>query len=99
MLTTHLDVDVLVVSEVSSALKVIIQNKPTLIILDQDISRNDIKEVVKIIKSKWTDLLCMVLVNDDHNRQEIIEEGADLVVIKGLKGAKLVDTIKGLLGT
>ena len=37
LLTTHLDIDVLVVGEAASALKVIEKNNPAIVILDQDI--------------------------------------------------------------
>lgn len=97
LLTTHLDVDVLVVGEAASALKVIERHNPTLVILDQDIPGNPVSDLVQAIKNGWPKIICIVLVNDDQGRQEIIAAGADLVVIKGLPGGKLVTEIKRLL--
>jgi len=97
LLTVHLDVDVLVVGEISSALKVIERQYPALIILDQDISGNKITKLVHNIKTIWPEIICFVLVNDNQGRQKIIDAGADLIVIKGLPGPKLIGEIKRLL--
>ena len=96
LLTTHLDVDVLAVSKESSALKVIERNNPALVILDQDISGNT-TTIVHNIKTSWPEIICIVLVNNDQGRKKAVDTGADLVVIKGLPGAKLVAEIKRLL--
>jgi DNA-binding response OmpR family regulator len=98
LLTTHLEgVDVLVVSERSSALKVIDVQKPALVILDQDIPGNITALLVQKIKTNWPGICCLVLVNDDQYRRMTIDAGADLTVIKGLPGAKLIAEIKRLL--
>jgi len=97
LLTTHLDVDVLVVGEGSSALKIIERHNPTLIILDQDILGNSVAKIVHDVKTKWSEIICIVMVNDDGGRQSFKDTGADLVIIKGLPGAKLVAEIKKLL--
>ena len=97
LLTTHLDVDVLVVGEGSSALKVIERHTPALVILDHDLPGDTAPKIVHDIKTKWPEIICIVLVNDDQGRQKIINAGADLIVIKGLPGAKLIGEIKRLL--
>ena len=97
LLTTHLDVDVLVVGDGSSALKVIERNNPAMIILDQDIPGSTVTTLVHHIKTSWPEIRCLVLAKDDPSRQTLCDSGADLVVIKGLPGAKLVAEIKGLL--
>jgi len=97
LLTTHLDVDVLVVGNAASALKVIEKYHPALIIIDQDIPGETSISVVKNVKTMWPDIQCLVLANDDQGRQKLSEVGADLVVIKGLPGAKLVAEINSLL--
>ena len=98
LLTTHLDVDVLVVSKAASALKIIERNNPAMVILDQDIPEGRVTTLIHKIKISWPETHCIVLVNDDQARQKVIDAGADLIVIKGLPGAKLVAKIKGLLG-
>ena len=97
LLTTHLDVDVLVVSKAASALKIIERNNPAMIILDQDIPEGRVTTLIHKIKNSWSEIRCIVLVNDDQARQKIIDAGADLIVIKGLPGAKFIAEIKRLL--
>ena len=99
LLTTHLDVDVLVVGDGSSALKVIERNNPAMIILDQDIPGSTVTTLVHHIKTSWPEIICIVLVNDDQARPEIIDAGSDLIVIKGLPGAKLIEKIKQIIKT
>lgn len=97
LLTTHLDVDVLVVGDGSSALKVIERNNPAMIILDQDMPGSTVTTLMYHIKTSWPEIRCLVLVKDDQSRQTLLDSGADHVVIKGLPGAKLVAEIKRLL--
>lgn len=97
LLTVHLDVDVLVVSEGSSALKVIENQCSALVVMDQDIPGITAAMFVHNIKTIWPEIICIVLVNDGQGRQKIIDAGADLIVIKGLPGANLVAEIKRLL--
>ena len=97
LLITHLDVDVLVVGEATSALQAIRRHSPAVIILDQDIPGKTAAELVNDIKTGRPDIHCIVLVNDDQGRQELITTGVDLVVVKGLPGAKLVAAIKHLI--
>lgn len=49
------------------------------------------------IKSSWSDIRCVVLVNDDQGSQEMLDQGADLGIIKGMLGVKLVAKIEKLL--
>ena len=97
LLTSHLDVDVLAVSKLSSALKAIDRQKPSLVILDQDISRKEIAAAAKKIKTAWPEILCLVLVNDERGREVLVDSSVDLVLVKGLKGIDLVDMIRMLL--
>ena len=98
LLTSHLDLDVLVVSEIESAIKIIWTFNPSLIILDQNISKKDPVSLVSRIKNSWPEILCLVLVNDDASRQLLEQTDADLIIVKGLIGADLVKKIRILLG-
>jgi DNA-binding NarL/FixJ family response regulator len=97
ILTVHMDVDLLVVGAGSSALKVIERHHPALVIIDQDIPTTSAWILVENIKTNWPELPCVVLVNDDQSRQAFIKTGADLIVIKGMPGAKLIAEIKKLV--
>ena len=97
LLTSHLDLDVLVVSEIDSAIKIIGTFNPSLIILDQNISKENLISLVSRIKNSWPEILCLVLVNDDTSRQLLEQTDADLIIVKGLLGANLVKKIRSLL--
>ena len=98
LLTTHLHVDVLVVGEGSSALKVINHQKPAVVILDNNLPGKNGPKIIRDIKTNWPEIICIVLINDEEGRQAFLEMGADFITIKGLPGAKLVSEIERLLG-
>lgn len=97
LLTAHLEVDVLVTSERSSALKVIETQNPDMVILDHNLPSNTTLMIINQIQSSWPDIRCIVLVNDEEGRQNIQGAGSDLIVIKGFPGANLVAEIEKLL--
>lgn len=97
LLTTRLEVDVLVTAEESSAMKVIKRHNPAVVVLDQDLPYNTASMITQQIKSSWPDIRCVVLVNNDQGCQEMLDKGADLSVIKGLPGGKLVSEIEKIL--
>ena len=99
LLTTHLDVDVLVVGEADFASKVIERYNPALVILDQDTPGEMVPTLIKNIKPNWPQTRCLVLANDDDGRQALLDAGAEFVVIKGLSGAKLIDNVQKLLNS
>jgi len=99
LLTTHLDVDVLAVSEVDSAIKVIQRYEPALVILDQNISKKELVSIITEIKGRWPEIPCLVLVNDDQSKDHFDQAGADRVIVKGLLGSRLVEEIRLLLKT
>ena len=97
LLTTRLEVDVLVTGKESSAMKVIKRHHPALVILDQDLPYNTAPRIVQQIKSGWPDIRCVVLVNDEQGCQEMLDKGADLGAVKGFPGGKLVAEIEKFL--
>ena len=97
LLTSHLDLDVLAVSEIESALKVTESFRPTLIIIDQNISRKNPSAFLTRIKSNWPEIKYLLLVNDKQSQRELSASNANLVLVKGLRGATLIEEIKSLL--
>ena len=97
LLTARLEVDVLVTGEESSAMKVITRYNPALVILDHHLPGNSAPMIIKRIKSRIPEMRCVVLVNDEQERQKVVCTGADLIVIKGLPGGKLVTEIEKIL--
>ena len=67
LLTTRLEVDVLVTGEESSAMKVVERHTPAMVILDHDIPGKAAPMIVQKIKSSWSDICCVVLTNDDED--------------------------------
>lgn len=97
LLTTRLQVDVLVTAEGSSALIVIERHNPTLVIIDHDLPRKVAPMIIQNIKTSWPDVRCIILVNNEEDRQEVLDSGADLILVKGLPGVLLVAKIEKLL--
>ena len=97
LLTARLKVDVLVTGEESSALKVVERHNPALVILDHDLPYNTAPMIIQSVKANWPGIYCVVLVNDDEGRQEVQDKGADLILVKGLPGGKLVTEIEKFL--
>jgi DNA-binding NarL/FixJ family response regulator len=86
-----------VTGEESSAMKVIAKHNPTLVIVDHDLPSNAAPLIIQRIKSSWSAIRCIVLVNDDEGRQKVWGTGAELIVIKGLPGGKLITEIEKFL--
>jgi DNA-binding NarL/FixJ family response regulator len=97
LLTVLRDVEVLVAAEGPLALEVIKRHAPSLVILDNDLPGDAALLAATHIKVRWPDIRCLVLVNDEQQRQRVQESSADLVLIKGYPAAKLIATIEGLL--
>lgn len=94
LLTSHLDVDVLVIGEGSSALKVIEIHKPAMVILDDDLPNDTVPMIIQGVKSSYPDTATMVMVNDEVGRQKILDQGADLILLKGIAPVKLLSLIE-----
>ena len=73
LLKTHLDLDVLVVGEGSSALKVINHQNPAVVILDHNLPGNTGPKIIRDIKIDWPGIICIVLINDEQGRQSFLE--------------------------
>ena len=97
LLTTHMDADVLVTGKVSSALQVIERYKPVLVILDQDIQKENAPRIIQEIKMRWPEIRCVVLVNDEKRQGGFVDAGAEIIITKGFPGSKLIDEIKKVI--
>lgn len=94
LLTTHLDVDVLVIGKGSLALKVIDIHKPAMVILDDDLLNDTVPMIIQGVKSSCPDTATIVMVNDEFGRQKIFDQGADLILLKGIPPVKLLSLIE-----
>ena len=65
--------------------------------MDHGLPKNAAPMIIQRIKSTWSDIRCIVLVNEEQERQKVVCAGADLIIIKGLPGSKLVTEIEKFL--
>jgi DNA-binding NarL/FixJ family response regulator len=91
------DVEVLVAAEGPLALEVIERHTPSLVILDDDLPGEATPLSANQIKARWPEVRCLVLADDEQQRQRLQETSADLVLVKGYPAAKLKAAIEGLL--
>jgi DNA-binding NarL/FixJ family response regulator len=97
LLSLLCDVAVLVTAESSSALQAIEKYAPALVIMDFALPGEDLPKIVHLIKANLPTIPCLVLVDDEQQRQRAQNTGADLVLVKGYPAAKLLAAIEGLL--
>ncbi len=71
--------------------------RPELVLLDASLFDEDAWTAITKIKAEWSHTQCVVLVEDDQQRQSAQDAGADLVLNKGFPAAKLVALIEELL--
>ena len=80
-----------------SALRMIAEHPPALILLDVDLSGDGIQAVLRQIKTGWPQIQCIVLVNNSQQGQIISADGADAVLVKGFSVTALTETVAKLL--
>jgi DNA-binding NarL/FixJ family response regulator len=99
---------VLVAEEVNSALRMVENHQPALIILDMAERRKElvhdvgpcslkVQDVIKQIKTQWPHIHLIVLVEDIALQKEAETSGADSALLKGFSAQKLVALIEDLL--
>ena len=86
---------VLVAEDFVSALRMIDNHQPALIILDASLLK--VQDVVKQIKNQWPDIRLLVLVEDVIQQKKAQESGADSVLIKGYSPQKLIAIVESLI--
>ena len=71
--------------------------QPDLVLLDASFPGDEIWPALRQIKAEWSQTWSIVLVEDTRQQQQAEAAGADLVLLKGFRAAKLVAAIEGLL--
>jgi DNA-binding NarL/FixJ family response regulator len=92
MTTTPQISAVLVAEEASLVLRIVKDHRPALIVLDMDFP--DAQLLLNQIKSSWSFIRCILLVESADQKREV--ENADAVLIKGFTAEKLFGTIEDL---
>ena len=71
--------------------------QPALVLLDYDLPDDELRTVLGRIKAAWPQARCLVLLDDEQDRRRAEEAGADVVLVKGIRAATILETIEGLL--
>ena len=80
-----------------SAMHLVADESPELIILDFDLPREDMVALLARIKAHSPRSRCLALAEHAEQREAAQGAGADLFLIKGLLASELLNSVKGLL--
>ena len=86
------------VANAPKALQIIHVQCPTLVLLDVNLIRGRIQELLEQIKVECPRCRFIVLIDEAHQREEAESAGAEAVLLKGCPTGKLCETISSLLG-
>jgi DNA-binding NarL/FixJ family response regulator len=81
----------------SSALRMITERQPALVLLDTNLPGEMFFTLLKRIKGNGCRSRCLVLADNVQQRQEAQAAGADAALVKGFPAVELFETIEGLL--
>ncbi len=79
------------------ALTTLTKHRPTLALLDFDLSDDNPLATLEQIKARQPKIWCAVLVDNEHEQQLAKTAGADVVLMKGVLAARFLTTIEELL--
>jgi DNA-binding NarL/FixJ family response regulator len=85
------------VEDTPSALQVVTEHNPDLVLVDTNLSGNGVLHIPRQIKAMEAQSRCLILADNIQQQREAIIAGADAVLIKGAPAAKLFETIEELL--
>jgi DNA-binding NarL/FixJ family response regulator len=82
----------------ASALEMVSQYRPAVVILDTNISDNGVwMTVLKQVKAESPQTRCLVLIDATQKLQAAKSAGADVTLLKGFPAVELFESIEGLL--
>jgi len=84
-------------NDASSALEMVLEHRPHLVLLDMDLADNGAWKVLRQIKNDWPAIRCIALADDVPQQHECAAAGADVALVKGFPPAQLIATIEQLL--
>jgi DNA-binding NarL/FixJ family response regulator len=80
-----------------TALQMLTEHPLALVLLDADLPGEEAWTVLPQIKARWPQTRCIVLINNDQQRQIANTHCADAVLVKGFPGTTLLETVAKLL--
>ena len=81
----------------SSALRMVADHRPALVLLDANLPGEGFSALLKRIKGNGFRSRCLVLADNVQQRREAQAAGADATLVKGYPAVKLFETIERLL--
>ena len=97
MTTMHQVNAVLIAEDGASALRMMAQHRPALVVLETDLPAEERHAVLDEIKSRWPLTRCIALAEDIEQQQEAESSSADVVLIKGFPADRFIAAIEELL--
>jgi DNA-binding NarL/FixJ family response regulator len=85
------------IDDVPSALAMKVNHNPALVLLDSDLSNDELLAALRRIKNKWPQAQCIVLVDEEQNHNAATAAGADVMMLKGVLASKFYATVEALL--
>jgi DNA-binding NarL/FixJ family response regulator len=89
---------VLVAEDISSALRMIADHRPRLVLLDMDLPEDGALTILVQINSQSPDIGSVALVDSVQQGQKAGSLGADGVLLKGFSAAQLISVTEEILG-
>lgn len=87
------------VDDVASALAMGADHSPALVLLDSDLSDQELVSALRKLKGKWPEMKFIVLVDDDRDHGAAKAAGADVILTQGVLASKFYATVEALLST
>jgi two-component system nitrate/nitrite response regulator NarL len=84
-------------SDAASALRMVSEHRPALVLLDTGLPGNEAWMVLGCIKRDWPQTRCIVLAGDVKQQREAGVLGADVTLLEGAPPARLVAAIEQLM--
>ena len=88
---------VLIAEDGASALRMMAQHRPALVVIEMNLPAGEMHAVLGEIKTRWPLTRCIALVEDIEQQQEAESAGADVVLIAGFPPARFIAAIEEML--
>ena len=88
---------VLIAEDGASALRMMAQHRPALVVIEMNLPAGEMHAVLGEIKTRWPLTRCIALVEDIGQQQEAESVGADVVLIAGFPPARFIAAVEELL--
>jgi DNA-binding NarL/FixJ family response regulator len=81
----------------AAALRMVIEQRPALVLLDTNLPGEGVPSVLKRIKANGSQSRCLVLADSVQQQREAQAAGADVALLKGFPAVELFESVEELL--